>query len=331
MDGKGIIMTLTRAMRACAAISMCLHLGLAAAQPGYPDRPIHMVVPYPPGGIADRIARDVSQGLGKRLDQAVIVENRAGAAGNIGFEWVARQPADGYTFILAPASNLTIQDALFKKLSYDVHKGFTPVSLLIQTPLVLVVNPGLPVHNVKELVEYANAHPGKVNFGVTLGAYPHLAGEMLKTRAHADLTAIPYQGLAPAMNDLLSGQTQFGFTDVPTSISLIQSGKLRPIAVAYRTRAPWLPDVPTMAEQGYPGFEVTSWYAVAARAGTPAAIVDRISKDIAAVVQDPEFRKRYDEIGAATVGSTPAELGTFISSESDRWTAVVKQAGIEPN
>lgn len=312
-----------------AAGALCLAAGAAAQS--YPTKPVHIVVPYPAGGIADKVARETAEELGKRLKQPVIVENRAGAAGNIGFDWVARQPADGYTLLLAPASNLTVQPALFKSLSYDLARDFTPVSLLVVTPQVLLVHPSLPVSSPKELIAYSRQNPNKVNFGVSLGAYSHLAGELLKTQTGADFTAIPYQGAAPAMKDLLAGQTQFIFNEVITAIPNVQAGRLKPLAVAYKTRAPWLPEVPTFAEVGFPDFEVTSWYALVARSGTPKAIVDQLATELRAVMQSPEFKQRYDAIGAFTVGSTPEELGAFIRSETTKWTAVVKQAGIEPN
>lgn len=297
----------------------------------YPTRTVHLVVPYPAGGIADKIARETAEALGKRLQQTVVVENRAGAAGNIGFDWVARQPADGYTLLLAPASNLTVQPALFKTLPYDLQRDFMPVSLLVVTPQVLLVHPSVPVSSPRELVEYSKKNPNKVNFGVSLGAYSHLAGELLKAQTGADFTAIPYQGAAPAMNDLLAGQTQFVFNELITAIPNAKAGKLKPLAVAYKTRAPWLPDVPTFAEAGFPGFEVLSWYAVVARSGTPRPIVDRLAAEMRAVMESQDFKKRYDAIGAFTVGSTPAELGEFIRSETVKWTAVVKQAGIPQN
>jgi len=290
-----------------------------------------MVVPYPPGGIADKVARDASEELGRRLKQTVLVENRTGAAGNIGVDYVAKQPADGYTLLLAPASNLTVQPALFKSLPYDLEKDFTPVSLLVLTPQVLLVHPSVPVNTPKELVEFSRKNPRKVNFGVTLGSYAHLAGEMLKTQTGADFTAIPYQGAAPALNDLLGGQTQFLFNEVITAVPHVQGQKLKPLAVAYRSRAPWLPNVPTMAEMGYPGFEVTSWYAVVARSGTPKPVVDLISRELHAIVNAPEFKKKYNDIGAFTVGGTPEELGAFIKSETGKWVPVVKAAGIQPN
>ncbi len=215
----------------------------AAAVDDYPSKTIRVVVPYPAGGIADKIAREVSEQLQQRLKQPVVVENRSGAAGNIGFDYVARQPADGYTLLLAPASNLTVQPALFKQLTYDLARDFTPVSLLVQTPQVLLVNPKLPVSSPRELIDYSKKNPGKVNYGISVGAYSHLAGELLKTQTGADFTAIPYQGSAPAINDLLGGQTQFIFNEVITAIPHIQGGKLKPLAVAYKTRAPWLPNL----------------------------------------------------------------------------------------
>ena len=314
----------------CAPI-LALLLPAAAWSQEYPTRTIRMVVPYPAGGIADKVAREASEELGKRLKQTVVVENRAGAAGNIGFDYVSKQPADGYTLLLAPASNLTVQPALFKSLSYNLEKDFTPVSLLVLTPQVMLVHPSVPVNSPRELVEYSKNNPKKVNFGITLGSYAHLAGEMLKTLTDADFTAIPYQGAAPALNDLLGGQTQFIFNEVITAIPHIQGNRLKPLAVAYRSRAPWLPNVPTMAEVGYPNFEVTSWYAVVARSGTPKPIIDLVARELNAIVQSPEFKKRYNDIGAFTVGGTPEELGAFMRSESLKWTAVVKQAGIQPN
>lgn len=320
----------TTLFRLAAAALLSASAAAACAQ-DYPTRTVHLVVPYPPGGIADKIARETAEALGKRLQQTVVVENRAGAAGNIGFDWVARQPADGYTLLLAPASNLTVQPALFKSLPYDLQKDFMPVSLLVVTPQVLLVHPSVPVSSPRELIDYSKKNPNKVNFGVSLGAYSHLAGELLKTQTGADFTAIPYQGAAPAMNDLLAGQTQFVFNELITAIPNAKAGKLKPLAVAYKTRAPWLPDVPTFAEAGFPGFEVLSWYAVVARSGTPKPIVDRLAAEMRAVMESPDFKKRYDAIGAFTVGSTPEELGEFIRSETVKWTAVVKQAGIPQN
>jgi tripartite-type tricarboxylate transporter receptor subunit TctC len=331
---KQFLSRLALALLAALAVDVQIQAAPATATAtpdDYPSKTIRVVVPYPAGGIADKIAREVAEQLQQRLKQAVVVENRSGAAGNIGFDYVARQPADGYTLLLAPASNLTVQPALFKQLSYDLARDFTPVSLLVQTPQVLLVNPKLPVGTPRELIDYSKKHPGKVNYGISVGAYSHLAGEMLKTQTGADFTAIPYQGSAPAINDLLAGQTQFIFNEVVTAIPFVKAGTLRPLAVAYKTRAPWLPDVPTTAEAGLPDFEVTSWYGVVVRSGTPAPLVQRLSRELRDIVQGADFRKRYDDIGAFTVGNTPEEFGRFIQSETVKWTAVVRQAGIQPN
>jgi tripartite-type tricarboxylate transporter receptor subunit TctC len=316
--------------RLAVALGSLMFAAASAAQE-FPSKPLRLVVPYPAGGITDKIAREAGEALGRRLGQTVIVENRSGAAGNIGFEWVARQPADGYTILMAPASNLTVQPALFKSLSYDLEKDFTPLSLLVITPQVLLVHPSVPVSNPRELIEFSKKNPGKVNYGVSMGAYSHLAGELLERQTGADFTAIPYQGVGPAMTDLLGGQTQFMFNEVVTAIPHIQSGKLKPLAVAYRSRAPWLPNVPTFAEAGFPGFEVTSWYAMVMRSGTPRPVIDRLSRELREIMQSDDFKKRYDAIGAFTVGSTPEELAAFIKSETVKWTTVIKQAGIQPN
>lgn len=325
---KKLLARLALALLAALAVDVQIH---AATVDDYPSKTIRVVVPYPAGGIADKIAREVAEQLQQRLKQPVVVDNRSGAAGNIGFDFVARQPADGYTLLLAPASNLTVQPALFKQLNYDLARDFTPVSLLVQTPQVLLVNPKLPVNTPRELIDYSKKNPGKVNYGISVGAYSHLAGELLKTQTGADFTAIPYQGSAPALNDLLAGQTQFIFNEVVTAIPFVKAGTLKPLAVAYKTRAPWLPDVPTTAEAGLPDFEVTSWYGVVVRSGTPAPLVQRLSRELRDIVQSADFRKRYDDIGAFTVGSSPEEFARFIRSETVKWTAVVKQAGIQPN
>jgi len=242
---------------------------------------------------------------------------------------VARQPADGYTLLLAPASNLTVQPALFKQLSYDLSRDFTPVSLLVQTPQVLLVNPKLPVVSPRELIDYSKKNPGKVNYGISVGAYSHLAGELLKTQTGADFTAIPYQGSAPAINDLLAGQTQFIFNEVVTAIPFVKAGTLKPLAVAYRTRAPWLPDVPTTAEAGLPGYEVYEWNAVFVPAGTPAPVAERLSKEFAAALKDPEVRSRLEALGAEVIGSSPAELDSFRRAEIAKWTKLAKDNKIQ--
>jgi tripartite-type tricarboxylate transporter receptor subunit TctC len=316
----------------CLAIAS---LGLAAAGQAaaqdYPSKPIRVLVPYPAGGVADKLARDISADLQKRLKQPVYVDNKPGGAGNIGFDSVARGPADGYTLLLAPASNLTVQTALFTKLSYDLEKDFAPVSVLLQTPQVLVVHPGLQVGSVKELVDYAKKHPGKVNFGISTGAFQHLTAEMLKAQAQADFEPVPYQGPAPALNDLVGGQIQFMFTEMMNALPLVAAGKLKALAVTSGARTPWMPQVPTMNELGYKDFEAATWYSIVVRSGTPKPVVDLLASELRAVVTAPDFKKRYEDVGAFTVGSTPAEMQEFVRKETVRWLAVVKRVGIQPN
>lgn len=316
-------------LAALAAIFLAAFAAPLLAQEIYPNRVVRIIVPYPAGGIADRIAREVAQKLGERFSQSVLVENRPGAAGNVGMDYAAKQPADGYTLVLAPASNLTVNDVLFKNLTYDIRKDFTPLSLLILTPQVLVAHPSVPAKNLAELLAYART--AKLSYGSPgIGSFSHLAGEMLRAETGIGLTHVPYQGLAPAVNDLLGGQTQIMFVEVVTAAPHIKAGKFTPIAVAHKTRAPWLPDVPTTAEVGMPNLEVASWYGVIARAGTPAPIVTRLSQEMRDIMASAEMKQRYDEIGAYSIGNSPEEFAAFIRAETDKWTGLIRKAGIQP-
>jgi len=311
-------------------VAAALSLSGAAFGQDYPSRLVKIVVPYPAGGVADRVARDLAADLQARLKQSVIVENKAGASGNIGFEFVARAPADGYTLLLAPSSNLTTQAALFSHLTYSLDKDFTPLSLLMKTPQVLLVHPGVQANSAKELAELSRRAPNTVNFGVSIGAFSHLASEAYKVESKGDFTPIPYQGTGPAQNDLLAGQVQAMFNDVGSALPHIQAGKVKALAVADRTRNAAIPNVPTMAEAGFPNIVAVSWYAVVVRAGTPKPIVDMLSKEINAIVTAPGFKARYEQVGMLAIGSTPEELASFMKTETEKWTAVVKQAGIQP-
>ncbi|MBC7802473.1 MAG: tripartite tricarboxylate transporter substrate binding protein [Candidatus Parcubacteria bacterium] len=303
----------------------------AHAQDVYPSKVVRIIVPYPAGGIADKIAREVAQDLGKRVGQSVIVENRAGAAGNVGMDYVAKQPADGYTLVLAPASNLTVNDVLFKNLSYDIRKDFAPVSLLILTPQVLVAHPSVGVKNMKDAVAYIKANPEKANYGSPgIGSFSHLAGEMLGFEAGVKLLHVPYQGQAPAVNDLLAGTLRFMFVEVITGAPHIKAGKFTPIAIANTTRAPWLPEVPTMGEAGYPNIQVASWYGLMARSGTPGPVMARLTREARDIMRSDEMKKRYDDIGAYTVGSSPEEFDVYIRSETAKWVGLIKKVGIQP-
>jgi len=297
----------------------------------YPDKVVRIVVPYPAGGIADKIAREVAQDLGKRWSQSVIVENRTGAAGNVGMDYVAKQPADGYTLVLAPASNLTVNDVLFKNLSYDIHKDFAPVSLLISTPQMLVTHPGVGAKTMKDFVAFARANPTKANYGSPgVGSFSHLAGEWLSAESGVKMLHVPYQGQAPAVNDLLGGSISFMFCEVITAAPHIRGGKFTAIAIAHTSRAPWFPDVATTGESGYPDIQVSSWYGLMGRTGTPAPVLARITKDVREIMQGAEMKKRYDEIGAYAIGDSPEEFARFIKAETDKWVGLVKKVGIQP-
>lgn len=312
-------------------MTLAVLTALPALAQEFPNKPLRIIVPYPPGGITDRIARDTAAEMQKRLKQPVFVENKSGAAGNIGFDYASKQASDGYTLVLAPASNLTVQNSLFKKLTYSIDRDFLPLSLLIRTPQVLTTHPAVPARTVKELVELSKKQGSRINYGGTIGSFIHLGSEQLRTNSGADFTFVSYQGLGPAINDLLGGQIQFMFNEVTSVMQTVATGQLRPLAVAYNTRVPWMPNVPTFAEAGYPEIEVTSWYAMVTRAGTPKPVVDLLVRTLQDIMRDAEFKKRYYDIGAFTVGSSPEELAGFIKSESEKWTRLVIQVGIEPN
>jgi tripartite-type tricarboxylate transporter receptor subunit TctC len=301
------------------------------AQGTYPDKVVRIIVPYPAGGIADKIAREMAQDLGKRWNQSVIVENRTGAAGNVGMDFVAKQPADGYTLVLAPASNLTVNDVLFKNLTYDIHKDFVPISMLISTPQMLVTNPGVGAKTMKDFIAFAKANPTKANYGSPgVGSYSHLAGEWLSAESGAKMLHVPYQGQAPAVNDLLGGSISFMFCEVITAAPHVRGGKFTAIAIAHTSRAPWFPDVPTTGESGFPDIQVSSWYGLMGRTGTPAPVLAKITKDAREIMQGAEMKKRYDDIGAYAVGNSPEEFAGFIKSETAKWVGLIRKVGIQP-
>lgn len=317
---------------AASAMTVASSISPAHAQlAGYPSKPIHIVVPYPAGGMPDRVARDVGMELQQRLKQPVVVENKGGASGIIGFEYAARQPADGYTVVLAPASNLTTQKTLFKSLPFDPEADFLPISVLVQAPQVLLVNTNVQATNVAELIALAKSKPGVLNFGATLGAFSHLAGELLQAQAGVKFTVIPYQGSNLAVQDLIGGNVDLMFYDSVSAIPLIQGGRVRALAVASSQRLSALPGVITMKEAGVPGFEAISWYAVVARTGTPDVVVERLAAELQSIMKSPAVRKRYDDIGATATGSTSKESAAFVKAETVKWQAVVKAAGIQPN
>jgi len=314
------------------AICAMLLAGLAgpqagAAEGGYPSKPIRLVVPYPPGGTTDILARILGARLGPALGQSVVVENRGGANGNIGSQAVAQAAPDGYTLLMGSAGPLTVNPVLYASMPFDAQKDFAPISLFGKVPLVLVANPSLGVTSYAGLVDYAKRHPGKLTFASSgNGSMQHVAGELLKQRAGIDMRHIPYRGAGPALVDLLGGRVDIMIDLLPSSMPHIAAGELRPLAVATARRLEALPKVPTLAESGLEGFDVSSWFGILAPAGTPKAIVDRLHAEIAKAVADPAVGKQFAEQGVEPAGDTPAEFAAYIQEEISKWGPAMKAA-----
>ena len=301
---------------------------LSAAAQAWPSKPLRMIVPFPPGGAVDILGRAVAQKLSDALGQGVVVENRAGAGGAIGSEAAAKSPADGYTLLMGSTSTISINPALTDKPTYDPQRDFLPVSQIAFVPHMLVSSAALPAANLKEFIALAKAQPGKLNYGSAGNGTPHhIAGEMFKQLAGVNLTHIPFKGTGPAVNDLLAGQISFMSVEILAALPHVRAGKLRALGVATASRSDVAPDVPTVAEAGLPGFQVTAWYGVFAPAGSPAAAVQRVAAEIAKGVAQPDFRERLAGMGAAPVGSTPEAFAAFLKAENARWANAVKTSG----
>jgi len=311
-------------------LSLCLlALASAAHAQDYPTRPIHLIVPFAPGGGNDTVARLVGDSLGKRLGQPVVVDNRPGAGGVVGAESAAKAPADGYTLFLGGVGSHAINPNLHKDLPYDPIKDFAAVSLLASAPLILVVHPSVPVQSVQQLIAYAKSHPGKLNYASNgKGSSSHLAAVMFSNLAGVDMVHIPYKGLAPALTDLLSGQDQLMFSSVVAILPQVRAGKLRALAVTSRKRMALLPDIPTIAESGLPSYETSSWYGILAPAGTRPEIVRRLHDEIVKVLAQDDVRQALAREGAEPVGDTPEEFTEFIRAEGQRLGAVIKSGKV---
>ena len=314
---------------ALAGAGALLPSPLALAQPSaYPTKPIRLVVPFPAGGTTDILARAAAQKLTEAWGQSVVVDNRPGAAGNIGSELVAKAAPDGYTLLMGTVGTHAINPGLYAKMPYDHVKDFVPVILVAGVPNVLVVNPSLPVNSVAELIAYAKANPGKLNFASSgSGTSIHLSGELFMSMTGARMTHVPYKGSAPALQDLAGGQVQLMFDNLPSSLALIKAGKLRALAVTSAARAAALPDVPTIAESGVPGFEASSWFGILAPAGTPAPIVAKIDAEVAQWLASPDARERLLAQGANAAGGTPDDFARHIAAETAKWAKVVRDSG----
>ena len=312
---------------AAAALACAVALPVQAQTAAFPNKPVKMVVGYAAGGATDVIARLVAVKLGEQLGQPVIVDNRAGANSNVGAEIVARSPADGYTLYVYTIAN-TINASLYGKLGYDPVKDFEPIGMIAKIPNILVVNPKLPVKNLAEYVRYAKDAKDGITFASSgSGSSIHLSGEMFKMQSKLNMLHIPYRGSAPAVSDLLGGQVESMFDNTPSALPHVQAGKLRAIAITSAQRSPLLPDVPTLAESGYAGFDVQSWFALAAPAGTPRPVVEQLNSALNKVLAQPEVRQRLQELAATPDAGTPDKLRNFAAAEIKRWREVVKASG----
>ena len=313
-------------------LSTLLSAGLcvAAQAQTYPDRPIRLIAPFPAGGLVDVLARAVGDELSKSLGQPVIVENRPGAGGNIGADAVAKSAPDGYTLLMTSAGILTANEFLYAKMPFDTATAFVPVSNVADMPMMVVVNPKIEAKTLAEFVAYAKANPGKLNFGSPgVGTTGHLGLALFMHAAGIRLTHVPYKGAAPAITDLIAGQIDGVVDNPPTVLPHIQAGKLKPLAVAAKTRMTQLPDLPTAAQAGVANFEASSWFGVAAPAGTPPAIVARLHKDIAAALAKPELKERFVKSGARLLGNSPEEFAQQIKIDRKMWGEVIKAANIK--
>jgi tripartite-type tricarboxylate transporter receptor subunit TctC len=309
------------------ALSVLLLPAWAVAQ-DFPDRPIRLIVPFPPGGPNDVIARVIGQRMSELLKQPVIVDNRGGAGGVLGTDALAKAKPDGYSIAVTSAGALVISPTM-EKVAYDTLKDLQPITLVAKVPEMLVVATSVPATSMKELVALARAQPGKLNFASSgPGSLPHLAGELLKLTAKIDIVHVPYRGAAPAVNDLLGQQVQMAFLDLPVLLPQIKAGTLRPIAVGAPERAPTAMDVPTTAEVGMPDLQTENWYGMLAPAGTPAAVIATLNRVATEAMRDPAVKEKLATQGAVLIGDTPEHFRSFIEAEITKWAKVIKDAGI---
>jgi tripartite-type tricarboxylate transporter receptor subunit TctC len=325
MDGKARI-----ARVATAALAALVWIVAAGAQTaGYPNKPLRFMVGFPPGGSTDVAARVIAPRLAERLGQQIVIDNRAGAGGNIGADLVAKSPADGYTLLMGAVATHAINPTLYGKVPYNPVKDFAPVALVAQVPNILVVNPSVPVKSVKELIELARARPGYLNFGSgSTGSTGHLAGELFNTMAGVKMVHIPYKGGSPAMADLLAGQVQLMFDNLANALPNVKAGRLRALAVTTLARSPAVPDLPTIAESGLPGFDLSTWFGVMVPAGTSPDIVAKLNAEIVRALNAKDMRERLEKMGAEPpVNNTPEHFAAFIRAEAAKYAKVVKDSG----
>jgi tripartite-type tricarboxylate transporter receptor subunit TctC len=305
---------------------------LAPTAPGaaqnYPDRVVRIVNPYPPGGSVDVMARLLAQKLGENLGQQFIVENRSGGGGNTGSDSVAKAEPDGYTLLFTAPGPLTVNQTLYSKLTFDPATDFAPIALFATAPIVLIVNPGVPANNVQELIALARKEPGKINFASAgNGTTNHLSGELFKSMAKVDIVHVPYRGAGPAMNDLIGGHVQMFFDLMPVVLPQVTTGKVRALGAAGAARASSLPDVPTIAEQGVPGFDASSWYGLVAPAKTPEPVLAKLREEVAKALKTPDMVARIRELGSEPGAAFGKDFGAFMAAETKKWAEVIRASG----
>jgi tripartite-type tricarboxylate transporter receptor subunit TctC len=323
-------LTWRRILAAVIAAAAFIASTLCGFAETYPSRPVRLIVPFPPGGSTDIMARVVAQKLTERLGQQVIVDNRGGAGGRIGMHLAAKALPDGYTLLMSTSITHTVQVSLYSKLPYNVLTDFAPISLVASIPLLLVVNPSVPAKSVKELIALAKAKPGQLSYASPgNGTSGHLAAEMFRSMADVDVVHVPYKGGGPAITDLIGGQVQMMILSALATLPHVKTGKLRALAITSLTRSPYLPHIPTMTESGLPGYEVVLWYGVSAPAKTPPVIIARLNKEIVQIMRLPEVRERLASEAGQPVGSTPEEFQAIIRTDVAKWGKVVKEAGIK--
>jgi tripartite-type tricarboxylate transporter receptor subunit TctC len=326
LPGKARLAALAATLGALAAM-----LPPCAVAQAYPTKPVRLMVPFPPGGSTDIVARVVSQRLGERLGQPIVIENRGGAGGTIGTGVVAKAAPDGYTLTVGSTSTHVVAPSVYQKLDYDPLKDFAPISLIAVTPYLLVVNPAVPARSLKEFIELARSRPGQLNYASAgTGSTTHLAMEMLKSAAGIYILHIPYNGNGPAGTAVIGGQVEALFGSLPAVLPHAKSGRVRALAVGSLKRSPALPEVPTVAESGFPGFDASLWLAIMAPAGTPAPVIERLQREIVALIGNEEMRAALDKAGAEAQASTPAELAAMIKDGVGKYAKIVKMAGIKP-
>jgi len=315
-------------MRRMLLASLLLAAGLAHAQ-DYPSKPIRMIVPYPPGGGTDVVARIVNEKLSLELGQSIVIDNKGGAGGSVGTEVASKAPPDGYTILLTLSSH-TINPKLFPKLGYDVERDFIPISLAASIPQILVANPAVPANNMQELLAWMKANPGKVNYAsVGVGSPAHIAGELLKLKSGVQMTHVPYKGGGPAMTDVIGGQVQLAIVSMPAALQFVKAGRVKALAVASAKRSASAPDVPTIAEGGL-DVVVESWYGVLVPAKTPAPIVAKLNAAMVKVLAMPDVKEKLFAQGAEAVSNSPAEFEAIIKEELGKWEYVIREAKITP-